>query len=278
MPQGAYVPRSSPHSFPTCRDPGLSSNTSCIEFGTQAGDRPQFQIALEDEANSLCLVAVYDELPVLRVIAQGRISAHEDALLTRGTELVADALGRYLAFELGKAQENIERQPSHGTGGIEGLCHGDERGVSFIEPFDDLSEISEGSGKSVDLIDDHDIDPALVDIGKEPLNGWSFEGGSRETAIVIQGGEGNPTLAGLTQYIGLASLALGIQRVEGLFETLLSRFARIDCAPNLLLGYGATPSDDSPRLERAGRSSIPKNRGPDHRVPLMARATSERLP
>ena len=63
-----------------------------------------------------------------------------------------------------ETQENIERQTSHGAGRIERLCYGYERGIPFVEPLDDLGEVSERAGEPVDLIDDHHVNPALVDV------------------------------------------------------------------------------------------------------------------
>jgi hypothetical protein len=52
----------------------------------------------------------------------------------------------------------------------------------------------------------------------------------REAAIVIAGGEDPPALVLLARVIGLAGLALGIERVELLLEPLLARFAGVDGA------------------------------------------------
>src|SRR3981189_1837552 len=50
--------------------------------------------------------------------------------------------------------------------------------------------------------------------------------------VVIVLGEGAPSLRGLTLYIGLAGIALGIERVELLFQAMLGGFAGIDGAAN----------------------------------------------
>ena len=64
--------------------------------------------------------------------------------------------------------------------------------------------------------------------------------------------------------IGFTSLALGIQRVEVLLQTRLGRIPGIDRTALSLRSHGAY-------------AWSPKKRGPDQRVPVMARATSERL-
>ena len=43
-------------------------------------------------------------------------------------------------------------------------------------------------------------------------------------------GQGLPSLRGLALYIGLAGIALGIERVELQFQTVLGRFAGVDGA------------------------------------------------
>src|ERR1051325_2675768 len=80
-----------------------------------------------------------------------------------------------------------------------------------------------------------------------------------------------PAFMGLALDVGLASLALGVERVERLVEPFLGGLAGIDCA--------AQEAGRRHRLE-CGSPSLrlrAKNRGPDQRVPVMARATSDRL-
>ena len=48
-------------------------------------------------------------------------------------------------------------------------------------------------------------------------------------------GEGSPSLRGLTLYIGLAGIALGIERVELQFQAMLGGFAGVDGAADGLL-------------------------------------------
>jgi hypothetical protein len=76
---------------------------------------------------------------------------------------------------------------------------------------------------------------------------------------------------GLTADIGLRGVMLGIQRVEVLLEPVLGRHAGVNGAANRLGGpalHGRTSDDDLSR---------PKNLGPDQRVPVMAKATLDRL-
>ena len=81
----------------------------------------------------------------------------------------------------------------------------------------------------------------------------------------------------LTLDIGVASLALGVERVELLFETLVGRLARIKRAAE-----ARRSSDDqaSPRrapstlsTERLATFFKPKKRGPDQWDLVISRAT-----
>lgn len=61
-------------------------------------------------------------------------------------------------------------------------------------------------------------------------------------------------------------IALGVEGIEGLFESFLRGFAGIDGTPNYLLTF----RHDFPRLPSF--FFRPKNRGPDQRVPVIVRA------
>src|SRR5947209_19962396 len=67
----------------------------------------------EDAAHRLGFGRVDDERALARVVAQRHIAAHPHALFLRGGDLIADAFPRDLALELGKGQENVERQAPH---------------------------------------------------------------------------------------------------------------------------------------------------------------------
>ena len=70
--------------------------------------------------------------------------------------------------------------------------------------------------------------------------------------------------------VGSAGFALGVEAVEALLQTLLGAFPRVDRAADL--GLALVPAHPPlPVLRR------PKNSGPDHWVPVIARATAERL-
>src|SRR5262249_52597085 len=91
-------------------------------------------------------------------------------------------------------------------------------------------KISERAGQPVDLVDQHDVDLARPDIGQQLLQRRAVERGAGEGAVVVAARDQPPALVRLTLYIGLAGLALGIERVEGKLKIVLARFAGIDGA------------------------------------------------
>src|SRR4051794_34565322 len=76
----------------------------------------------------------------------------------------------------------------------------------------------------------------------------------------------------LASDIGLRGIILGIQGIEVLFQSLVSGDARIDRASHPLGYLGAQD-----RASFEGLSRKPKNLGPFQRVPVMAKATFDKL-
>ncbi len=70
--------------------------------------------------------------------------------------------------------------------------------------------------------------------------------------------------------VGSAGLALGVQAVEGQLEAFLAGLPGVDRTADLALDLGS--AHFPPPVFRR-----PKNSGPDHWVPVIARATAERL-
>ena len=97
----------------------------------------------------------------------------------------------------------------------------------FVPP---LGEIGERAGQPVDLVDDEDVDPPGLDVGKQALQRRALQGGARDAAIVVTGGQRDPPLVLLAGDIGRAGLALGLQRVEVLLESFFRGFTGIDGA------------------------------------------------
>src|SRR6202030_2382537 len=91
-------------------------------------------------------------------------------------------------------------------------------------------KISERAGQPVDLVHDHDIDPAGPDIAEQILQRRSLYITAREPAIVIAGFGQYPALVALAADEGLAGFALRRERVEFLLEPFLGGFAGVDRA------------------------------------------------
>ena len=123
--------------------------------------------------------------------------------------------------------------------------------------------------KPIDLVDDHDIDPAGLHIGEQLAKGGAVHRAAGEAAVVVRAGQDGPALVLLAQDVGFAGLALRVERVERLLQPLVAGDAGIDRA--------AHPSGGA-RCHGASRSRRPKNAGPLRRVPVISRAMDESEP
>src|SRR5215207_4233292 len=91
-------------------------------------------------------------------IPERHLAAHPEALALGGRDLVADALARDLALELGEGEKDVQGEPAHAARGVEGLGDRDEGDAVRVEELDQLGEVREGPGQAIDLVDHHDID------------------------------------------------------------------------------------------------------------------------
>ena len=117
-------------------------------------------------------------------------------------------------------------------------------GAALVEDLDDLGKVGERAGQAVHFADDDGIDLASLDVGEQLLQRRPVQGPARDAAVVIVGSDRMPALPGLTLDVGLASLALGVERVERLVEPLLGRLAGVDRAaqaPGPISGHGSMP-------------------------------------
>ena len=114
-----------------------------------------------------------------------------------------------------------------------------------IEQLDELGEISKRAGQPIDLVNQHNVDRACPDIRQELLQSGAIERGAGECAIVVTAGDQAPAFVRLTPDIGLAGLALGVERAEGKVEVMLARLAGIDRTARELAD-GAVHATESP--------------------------------
>ena len=92
-----------------------------------------------------------------------------------------------------------------------------------VEQLDQLGEIRERAGQAVDLVDDDNIDPAVPDVGQQPLQGGALGRTAGIAAIIVTGADQGPAVMGLTADIGLRRLVLGVEGVELLVEPVFGR-------------------------------------------------------
>jgi hypothetical protein len=81
-----------------------------------------------------------------------------------------------------------------------------------------------------DTNDHYDVDLAGLNVREQLLQGRSFQRPPGETAVVIVRPDELPALMGLALDVSLCRLALGMKRVEVLFQPVLGRFPGIDGA------------------------------------------------
>src|SRR5215204_163764 len=241
-----------------------------IEPTLEGADGAELEIAGKQAPDQARMVLDDVQRPVLDPVAERHYATHPDALLLRCSNLVSDALARDLALELSEGQQHVEGEPPHADRGVEGLGHRDERDAVLIEELDQLGEVGERSGEAIHLVDDDHVDAAGPDLAEQPLQRRSFHRSAREAAIVVAGRQAAPAFMGLALNVGLGCLPLVGERVELLLEPVLGRDTGVDRA--------AQSSNRLPvHHDARARSRSPKKRGPFQFVPVMARATLDRL-
>ena len=125
----------------------------------QRGERSPRQVALEDQPDGRRLRLVDQEFFRLDPVTERHDAADPDPALLRRRDLVADALTRDLALELGEGQQHVERQPPHAGRRVERLSDRHERHAADVEQLNELREVGKRSRQTVDLVDDDDVDP-----------------------------------------------------------------------------------------------------------------------
>jgi hypothetical protein len=121
----------------------LGHNTQSIEFGPEQRDRAKLGVALEDHPDSRRLGFADDQLPFPDVVAERHIAAHPHALLLRRGDLVANALARDLALELGEREQHVDAGQT-GSWRPCGTAIPRAWRVSFPEPSSSLQDDREG--------------------------------------------------------------------------------------------------------------------------------------
>src|SRR6266536_2277661 len=133
-----------------------------------------------------------------------------------------------------------------------------------------LAKSANDRGQPVDLVDHHHVNASGPDIGQELLERRAVGRAAGIAAVVIAGPDQGPAFLRLAAHVGFGGVMLGIERVEILLQPMVGGDPGIDRAAN---PPGGPMAHDCPFM----RPRRPKKRGPDHRVPVMANATAERL-
>lgn len=191
---------------------------------------PSFIIPLEDHLHGGRLDWVNNEATFTDVVTERRHTAHPQPLPLGSRDLVPDSLARDFALELREREQDVERQTPHGGCSVELLGDGDKRDAARIEDFDHFREIGQRAGKPVNLVNHDHVDHPGTDIRQEALEGGALHGAAREATVVIGGLDQTPSFSGLTLNECLTRLALGVQRIEILLQSLFVGPSGVDCA------------------------------------------------
>ncbi len=109
-----------------CEKLRLNSDLPPPQLLRQDTDRSELEIEIEDQPDGLGFFRDNDQLLVLALVAKGNRTADSKTFLLRGGDLVAHPLADDLPFKLGEGEQDIEGEPAHARGRIEGLGDRDE--------------------------------------------------------------------------------------------------------------------------------------------------------
>ena len=212
--QGAPAERQPADDLAGGRHPAFRHDALFRQSLPEGMNRAEVEIEGEDAADGLSFPRVHGQGSRAAdgpIIPERHGAAHPHALLLRGRDLVADAFAGHLALELGEGQQNVQREPSHAAGRVEGLGDRDEADLVLFEDFDHAGKIGQRAGQPVDLVDDDDIDLSCRDVGEEAVQSGPFHGAAGEPAVIVDCRKAFPAFPGLASDVGIAGVALGIE-------------------------------------------------------------------
>src|SRR5262249_16077891 len=138
-----------------------------------------------------------------------------------------------------------------------------------------LSKIVQRTGQPVNFVDHHRLNLAGPDVGHQTLECGAFEITSGISAVIVFRRQQAPALVPLTLDVAFGRLAVGMQRIELLLQTPPPRTCGCRPRTNEWLPYWPSLRTSAVRPCPLRR---PKKAGPFQRVPVISRATWERLP
>ena len=123
-----------------------------------------------------------------------------------------------------------------------------------IEQLDQLGEVRERPRKTVDLVDNDDVDLAGADVLQQLLKVGAVGGPAGVPSIIIAGPDQIPAGMGLALYVRRRGIVLRIQRVELLIEPMVGGDPGIDRTADRAFMVGP-PSPIDPLYLSAQRSA-----------------------
>src|SRR5690606_20263081 len=210
----------------------LALPAELVDAARDLGGGAEAQVELEHRPHLLGLVGHDHQAHALAVaeVAERGPRAEPLPALAGGAHLVAGAVGDHLALELREADDDVEGVPPHRVAGVEMLGGRDEAVVLLLEAREQLREVEERAAEAVDLVDDHDVDLARVDVGEQALERGALDVRAGEAAVVVALGQRLPALAPHRPDVELRGLALRVEGVEVGLEPLARRLAGVDGA------------------------------------------------
>jgi hypothetical protein len=153
-----------PQAWPGARADAVSTPACLSILRTPEGDRRSLAAIWRRVSPSLLRG---DDAGLRARIAHGPAEAL--ALGTRVGQPGAHALHDHLAFELGKGADDVEEQPAHGRGGVDGLGMADEVHAEVAELLQRRNQCAEGAREAVVLPDQHAIEAAPARVGHQSI-------------------------------------------------------------------------------------------------------------
>jgi hypothetical protein len=212
------------------RRPSFAENPAPLKVRLKFRHGAEADITVEYIPHRCRFGLVHHKLAIRHVVPQRHAATHPHTFTLRGRDLVSDTFACDLALKLCKRQQHVQRQATHRRGRVELLRDRHEAGSVAVQRLDDSREVCKGAGQPVDLVHDDDVDPTSCHFRQQALQRRPLHAAARKAAIIVAGLHKPPALVCLALDVGFAGLALGMQGVEGLFQAVLARLARIDGA------------------------------------------------
>src|ERR1039458_8436822 len=125
------------------RHPDFGDDLAALQIASQEPYGTELEISLIDVFHRRGFGPIDYQPAIADVVAQRRHPAHPHSLALGGGDLVTDPLARYLAFELGEGQQDVERKSAHRGCRVELLGDRNKRNAVRVEHLDHFGEVGE---------------------------------------------------------------------------------------------------------------------------------------